>query len=211
MTAEESLKWIGEDLLKQCPGYIKKPVPWPGTSEVFRLDVPAFTVDFLKLQRCQYRLSTDGTILSASVFRIQETVTIYDCRGEPTHLQSFAESVILDPEACRQPRLVEMMEDSRHILARLSFHHPDPVEYRTLRPEPTPLEQELEHLAEYLLMPDSVLIPMMQHRGFEPIIFTNGTFSPDEDRLLHHMMTILNVPRSSLLHRLKDAGFLTEQ
>ena len=25
MTAEESLKWIGEDLLKQCPGYIKKP------------------------------------------------------------------------------------------------------------------------------------------------------------------------------------------
>ena len=27
MTAEESLKWIGEDLLKQCPGYIRKPVP----------------------------------------------------------------------------------------------------------------------------------------------------------------------------------------
>ena len=103
------------------------------------------------------------------------------------------------------------MEDSRHILARLGFHHPDPVEYRTLRPEPTPLEQELEHLAEYLLMPDSVLIPMLQHRSFEPIIFTNGTFSPDEDRLLHHMRTILNVPRSSLLHRLKDAGFLTEQ
>ena len=211
MTTAESLKRIGEDLLSQCPDWIKCGFRWPGTSEAYRVNVPAFTTEFLKLQRLEYRLSTDGSILSASVFRINEPLTIYDHKGVPSTYRAFQESILLDRTSSRDLRLIEMQEDSRHILARLHFHHPAPVEYRKAGQESTPREREMECLAEYLLLPDSVLIPMMSHRGFEPFLPVRGTFSPKEEQLLHHMAACLQISPATLIHRLKDAGFLEEQ
>ena len=50
MTTKESLKIIGEDILKQCPDTVRRITDWPGTREVYRMDPEAFSTQVLHLE-----------------------------------------------------------------------------------------------------------------------------------------------------------------
>lgn len=203
MTSREAMKCIGEDILTRCPDRYKISIPWPGTGEAFRLDVPAFTTEYLKLYRMEHSLSMDGSIPMACVFQLQQYVDIYIQKRERSFLSPLKDTILLDPDNVH-PRLWEMDADCHQILARMGLHHPEPVLYRHIGKDRTPEEQEADTLASYLLMPDSVLLPMLRHRNYQPVSYTDHT-------LLHTMARHLNVPVRSLLSRLKDAGLLEDQ
>lgn len=216
MTTKESLKVIGEELLRNCPETVRRPVGGPWGRDVFCMDTEAFTRDYLHLNRKVARLSTDGSIIGAAVFDHYQNVPVYTMAGEVFMITPMSNTVIIDHVACTQQllpvpesrfRFTEMHEDCHHILARMGYMEPQPVMYRKTDREESREERMADYLAAYLLMPDSVLIAMMQNRNYEPLRAYEDLMTVSDSMFFDNMARALQVSGAALTRRLRDAGF----
>ena len=216
MTTKESLKIIGEDILKQCPDTVRRITGWPGTREVYLMDPEAFSTQVLHLHRKVMRLSTDGSIIGAAVFEHNQTVTTYTVDGEMMISRPLNNTIYIDRYACMLQdlpvpdsrfRFTEMHEACHHILVRMGFMESQPVMYRKTNRAESREERMADYLAAYLLMQDSVLIAMMKSRDYRPLVSYEDVMPRADERFFTNMTRSLQVSSSALARRLRDAGF----
>ena len=134
MTTKESLKIIGEDILKQCPDTVRRITGWPGTREVYLMDPEAFSTQVLHLHRKVMRLSTDGSIIGAIRYRkINDHIEIGRLMVAQEHRrQGVATDLLRDVEERTQERVFELYTCTK---SWINIRLYEKLGYRTFREE----------------------------------------------------------------------------
>lgn len=214
MIDKESLRTLGNNILRSVPEEIMLPCEGYRDKEIWALHVPQFSKYFLNLNREDGTLSPDGSCIGASVFEYC-WITFYNRNGEPRNREVRPHTVIVDSDLYRKAprgapgryRFTEMHECCHHIMVRAGFSTAEPVKYRYVGIPDSREEQEADWLAAYLLMPDSVLTAIMRERDWEPFISYEGFLPLQQQRMLQKMSRGLRVSATALNRRLEDAGW----
>jgi len=216
MNEREFILRIGEDLLRHCPDRYQVPVRKHEGRDTFRLDVEGYVTDCLKLQRRELRLSSDGSILGAAVFRPLTPVTVYE-NGSSRQIFPSSDVVITDPalqtrgmrgSECGRYRFTLLQMAMYQVLGKAGLITPKDMMVRHATGPDSGEERLAASLAATLLMPDSVLLAMTRSRDYAPFVFYEDRIPPETEREIQRIAWDLQVSERALRRRLRETGLL---
>ena len=215
MRGNESLRALGDDIIRSIPRDMRQPCKGIRTRDAWTVYMPQFTQRFVGLYRQGGKLSPDESCIGASTFEYC-WVNFYDKEGNRKPGEVRTNTVIIDDSLYQPERLggevngrgrfTEMHECCHHLMVKAGFQKAEPVKYRIVNEE-TKEEKETDYLAAYLLMPDSVLTAMMMELNRDTFISYEGFIPEAQRKIIHRMALALKVSDTALNKRLDDAGF----